>query len=585
MIHHRITFAVVLCALWSGITRGEEHTLHTFERQRLTDVYYSEGATAGDLNQDGQADVVYGPYWFAGPDFKEKHELYPPAAQNREGYADNFFSWIYDFNGDGRPDIFVVGFPGTPAYVYENPGSDGWDKHWPKHQVFDWVSNESPQLTNIYGDERPELVCTRDGFFGFATVDWDKPFEAWTFHPVSVQIAASRFGHGLGIGDVNGDGRPDILHAQGWFEQPANNAADSRWKQHDVKFTSAYGGAEMYAYDVDGDGDNDIITSDAAHDFGLGWYEQVASEDGPTFQYHEIMGDHPADNMYGVLFTEPHSVNLVDIDGDGLKDIVTGKTFYSHHRQSPMWDAGAVVYWFRLTRGDDGVQWIPYQADGEAGIGRQVSVVEITGDGLPDIVVGGMKGAHVLRHQVRNVSAEEWEQAQPQVYDGPPPPSAKGAEARRGPSPTIDANSGTVTNAIEGESLTPHVSAGQARAQEMQGFSGSKWSGNGQLFWTGAQPGDVMEIPVTADEAGDAELEIVFTCARDYGVVQLSFDDQQLGEPLDFYNSGVISSGVLNFPLKKLAAGKHTLKIQVVGTHPQAVKAYMVGLDYLRLKP
>ncbi len=74
------------------------------------------------------------------------------------------------------------------------------------------------------------------------------------------------------------------------------------------------------------------------------------------------------------LFSELHSVALADIDGDGLKDIVTGKTYWSHHRQSPMWDAGAVVYWFKLVRGDDGVDWIPYKADGEAGIGRQISV-------------------------------------------------------------------------------------------------------------------------------------------------------------------------------------------------------------------
>ena len=73
----------------------------------------------------------------------------------------------------------VVGFPGTPAYVYQNPGKQGFDKHWPKHQVFDWVSNESPHFIDLVGDERPELVCTRDGYFGYATIDWKQPFTAW----------------------------------------------------------------------------------------------------------------------------------------------------------------------------------------------------------------------------------------------------------------------------------------------------------------------------------------------------------------------------------------------------------------------
>jgi hypothetical protein len=56
------------------------------------------------------------------------------------------------------------------------------------------------------------------------------------------------------------------------------------------------------------------------------------------------------------------------------------------------------VYWFQLIRTPDGVDWIPHQADGESGIGRQVRVHDVNGDSLPDIMTGGMKGAHVLLH-------------------------------------------------------------------------------------------------------------------------------------------------------------------------------------------
>jgi len=132
---------------------AEDHMIHQFERQELTDVYYSEGINHGDINGDGHQDVVHGPYWFAGPDFKIKHEIYEAKPQNRNSYADNFFNWVHDVNGDGKDDVFVVGFPGTPAYVYENPGPGNYDTLWDKHQVFDWVSNESPWFIQLVGDD------------------------------------------------------------------------------------------------------------------------------------------------------------------------------------------------------------------------------------------------------------------------------------------------------------------------------------------------------------------------------------------------------------------------------------------------
>lgn len=557
--------------------------LHSFESQQLTDVYFSEGANAADIDGDGVGDVVYGPYWFAGPDYTEKHEIYRAVPQDVNRYADNFFSWLYDFNGDGRNDVFVVGFPGTPAYVYENPGKGGFESHWPKHEVFDWVSNESPQLINLTGDERPELVCTRDGYFGFATIDWDKPFETWKFHPISEQVTAGRFGHGLGIGDVNGDGRSDVIHSKGWFEQPAKNVETSRWTSHSATFTSAYGGAEMYAYDVDGDGDNDVITSEAAHDFGLSWYEQTGAGEDRAFQRHVIVGSHRSENRFGVLFSEPHSVALADMDGDGLKDIVTGKTFWSHHKQSPMWDAGAVVYWFKLSRTASGVEWIPYLVDGDAGIGRQVSVVDVNNDGLQDIVVGGMKGAHLLTHSTRPVSEAEWLSAQPKIYDGPKLPSIAGVEATRGPKAQIN-DVGVADGAIEAESLKATVTAGSTRPQPMGGFSGDRWSGNSQLFWTGAQPGDELTLPLP-EMTGPVDVSVVFTCAGDYAIVQLTLDGQPLGKSIDLFESNVVTSGVLTFQNVSVDSGPHKLGIQIAGANAKAKKAFMVGIDFVKLEP
>ena len=191
----------------------------------------------------------------------------------------------------------------------------------------------------------------------------------------------------------------------------------------------------MYAYDVDGDGDNDVITSLAAHDFGLAWYEQDKSGGEPVFRMHLIMGDQPAQSRYGVVFSELHSLALADMDGDGLKDIITGKTYYSHHQQSPQWDAGAVVYWFKLVRTKDGVDWVPHKIDGVSGIGRQISIADVNGDHLPDVVVGGMLGSACAFAQRRKGGRSA-------VEGGPTSAGLRTAAHARGPASKIDGKTG-----------------------------------------------------------------------------------------------------------------------------------------------
>ena len=124
--------------------------IHTFDKTRLSDVFYAEGANAGDFNGDGVQDIVSGPFWYEGPDFMTPHTIYPPVAFDPQAYSDHFFPHAYDFNDDGREDIFLIGFPGKEASWFENPGHP--DSLWTRHIVFETVDNESPAWTDLDGD-------------------------------------------------------------------------------------------------------------------------------------------------------------------------------------------------------------------------------------------------------------------------------------------------------------------------------------------------------------------------------------------------------------------------------------------------
>ncbi len=244
-----------------------------------------------------------------------------------------------------------------------------------------------------------------------------------------------------------------------------------------------------------------------------------------------------------------------------------------------MWDAGEVVYWFRLTRTEKGVDWVPYKADGEAGIGRQISIVDINGDKLPDIIVGGMKGAHVLTHRAVKVDKAKFQEAQPKAVETPD------KETLRGPPAKIDAKTGKVAGAIEAEDLKVlSTSAGKTLVQEMQGFAKDQWSGGKQLFWTGGKPEDRMELEFSAPAKGEFSVIANFTMAADYAIIQVELDGRAIGNPVDLYNyPDVLTSGEITLGKWKFEAGPQKLTIVISGANP-AVPAHMVGLDYLRLQ-
>lgn len=422
-------------ALASTSAAERKLLVHSFAKQQLTDEFWAEGAHFGDFNKDGHNDIASGPFWYEGPDFKKRNEFYPAtqsfkvtrdgvektirgfegALSGKNAYSRNFLMFTGDYNSDGWTDIFVVGFPGEQSYWYENP--KGKEGHWKAHTVINVTDNESASVGDITGDGKADLYCASEGHYGFATVGED-PYKPWPFTRISPNNKYHKFTHGIGIGDVNGDGKMDLLEKDGWWEQPKSGAKGAKeWAFHKQMF--GVGGSQMYAYDFDGDGDNDVLTALAGHGYGIAWFEHVKENGAIAFKNHTFINKEPKENRYGVKFSQPHAIELFDMDNDGIKDIVTGKRFWAHGPDGdPEPNAPAVLYWFKTVRsGKAGeVDFVPFQIDNDSGVGTQVVAGKVDKDEWPDVIVGNKKGTFFFKHTVKEVSPQEWEAAQPKAF-------------------------------------------------------------------------------------------------------------------------------------------------------------------------
>jgi len=368
----------------------------SYTRQVVDPGVYTEGASFGDVNGDGEIDLLAGPLWWEGPDFKMSHRYRPGNAVPAKGYAHNSFqSWVLDVNQDGRADIFQVAHDGVfHLELYLQPAAAS--EAWPKHRVAAKIGNESPEMIDLTGDGIPELVAMQGGRFGFFTFDTKAPQKPWIFHAISAERTKSPYYHGLGFGDLNGDGHVDILEKEGWYESPDDALTPGNWNFHRYQFSQT-GGAQMLVFDVDGDGDNDVVSSTAAHASGLAWFENDDLEGRTHFKKHVLIPEDKSPGVGGVTFTQAHALVTGDFNGDGLTDFATGKRYFAHNGGDPDSDKPAVLYWFELVRDEKGARFIPHLLDSDSGAGTQLAAADVNGDGLTDLGVGNKKGVFIFK--------------------------------------------------------------------------------------------------------------------------------------------------------------------------------------------
>ena len=383
----------------------DEKVSSRFREQRISDFYYAWSAAAADINHDGILDVVAGPFYYLGPDYQVSREIYPSqTATVGTQYTPAAVNFAYDYTGDGWPDVLVSA--GRAMVLYVNP--KGELRRWDKYNVLPTINSEVAVFKDMDGDGKPDAVFLGGGTVCWAGADPANPTAPWIVHAVSEPGYGVVAQHGIGAGDINGDGRMDIVSPYGWWEQPPKGTASGPWPYHPVMFGrwpragASPGGAELGVYDVNGDGLNDVVTSLEAHGWGLAWYEQKRDKSGAiSFTEHMIAGDNASQNPGKVAFSEAHAATFADVDGDGIPDFIVGKRLHSHLESytDPDPFGPPVLYWFRTVRNPKapgGAEFKPELIHNRSGVGSTILAVDLNKDGAMDIVTSTNRGTYIF---------------------------------------------------------------------------------------------------------------------------------------------------------------------------------------------
>ena len=385
--------------------RLPDKTSSNFRKQQLSDFYYSWSSGAADFNHDGTLDIVSGPYIYYGPDYTKYSEMYRAETVNpsTKFASDAWMDFPADFTGDGWPDVVTVSYGGANGgiFLYVNP--KGEERLWDKYKVVSDVQSEIAVMRDVDGDGKPEIVYMGGGQVRYAKPDPANPTGQWIVHNVSEKGYGTA--HGIGVGDINGDGRMDVLNAYGWWEQPAPGSNQETWTYHPEVFgrygRGIMGGSVMAVYDVNGDGLNDVVTVLNPHGWGMAWFEQKRDAKGNiSFVKHMIMDDFSTTNAGGVAFSEPHGTTYADIDGDGIPDFIVGKRYWSHLDTylDPDPYGQPVLYVYKTVRNakaPGGAEFVPELIDSHTGVGSDVLAVDLNHDGVMDIVTASRFGTFI----------------------------------------------------------------------------------------------------------------------------------------------------------------------------------------------
>lgn len=347
----------------------------TFHKVSLDRRFVAEGVAVGDVNRDHRLDIVAGNVWYEAPNWKP-HEIAPVVqVEPKSAYSNCFHTWLADLDHDGWLDQIVIGMPGDKVVWRRNPGKSR--SPWKESLVWHSACNESPLFEDLTGSGRKVLVMGTD----YDRMAWfepgEKPEDVWVCHAISESkgAGAQRYSHGLGIGDVNGDGRQDVLTTMGYYLAPKDR------KQTPWAFIKADLGPDCGQIRVLSSPKGVLTTS--AHARGVWWHRWI---DG-KFEKSTI-----DDSV-----SETHATNLVLLGRPARWNLVTGKRKWAH---PPGVDVGSeedsLLLRYEAVPEGKSLKWERHVIDRDSGVGTQFVTQDVDNDRLADIVTANKNGVFLF---------------------------------------------------------------------------------------------------------------------------------------------------------------------------------------------
>jgi hypothetical protein len=369
---------------------------------------FSECASVADFNGDGKPDIAAGRNLYLAPKFAKIADFRDGAETNGPEIDDNS-EFAMDVNNDGRPDVVSSGWMRMKGvYWYENPGKPGMK--WKATRIHAAQSLEGVVHGNIAGHGDHDILVNHWALVQGQGLTWLEHLDQAPWFKEHV-LGPEGEGHGNGLGDVNGDGRNDIVTPTGWWENPPRPAED-KWVWHpDYKFEGGPASHPILVHDVDGDRLNDIVIG-ASHTYGLAWLEQKVEGGKRSFVQHWAETD----------FGGFHTMALGDLDGDGKLELVTGKRLFPHHGRDIGEFDPLFMFWYKIYPGGrwerhllsyNHIPWYPTTETGNPapnyaiGAGMKLNIADMDGDKKPDIVTTGKSGLYIFYNKGVPVKARE----------------------------------------------------------------------------------------------------------------------------------------------------------------------------------